>query len=347
MSQRTTDAPAADRSLCALFGPFTDPQSYRNLAYLALALPLGLAYFVALTVGLALGAGLAVMLVGIPILLAVVLGSRVLAAFERALANALLEVDISRPTDARSSREVGFWPALKGYLAAGSTWRGLAFCYVKFWLGVVAFVVLVTLVALSLSLLTAPLHYDDATVGPVAFGWEIDTLGEAVLAVPIGLALAVASLYVLNALARAFGLIAQALLGDPVRQRADSAVVGPTPSDRRTAPETPAGERDPSPPRRRPSEQSGEGRPDAGNSGTDSTSSDRDADGVATDRTESPGSHLTDESRSTAENRSADESRSTAENRSADDRRSDDESRSSEDNRSDDENRSDDRTGID
>ena len=310
MSQRTTEAHTDDRPVGTLFGVVIDPQSYRNLAYLVLAFPLGLAYFVALTVGLAVGAGLAVLLVGIPILLAVVLGSRVLAAFERTLANALLEVDILRPMDVRSSQDVGFWPALKSYLAAGSTWRGLAFCYLKFWLGIVAFVLVVTLVAVSLSLLSAPLHYDVPTVGPVVFGWEIDTLGEAVLAVPIGAALAVASLHVLNAVARAFGLIARALLGDPVRQPAGSAVVERASGDRRPASDRPTDERDASTAHGRPSEQSVERGGNADGSRTHSTKTEPGGDGAANGQGESLERYHADESRSTEENRSDDEGRS-------------------------------------
>src|ERR687886_798961 len=45
-----------------------DPQSYRNLLYLALALPLGVAYVAVLAAGLSAGAGLAVIPTGLGVL---------------------------------------------------------------------------------------------------------------------------------------------------------------------------------------------------------------------------------------------------------------------------------------
>jgi Flp pilus assembly protein TadB len=67
-------------------------QTYRNLLYLLLALPLGILYFVLLATGLALGIGLVITLLGIPLLIAVVVGSHRLASFERGLANKRLGI---------------------------------------------------------------------------------------------------------------------------------------------------------------------------------------------------------------------------------------------------------------
>ena len=53
-----------------------DPQSYRNLLYLLLALPLGVAYVAILAAGLSAGTGLAVILVGLVLLLATLFAVR-------------------------------------------------------------------------------------------------------------------------------------------------------------------------------------------------------------------------------------------------------------------------------
>lgn len=75
------------------FGVPFQPQTYLNLLYLLLAFPLGLAYFIFAAVGLSLGVGLAVLVVGIPILLLVVLSALGIAAFELWLADRLLDSD--------------------------------------------------------------------------------------------------------------------------------------------------------------------------------------------------------------------------------------------------------------
>ena len=69
-------------------------QTYRNVVYLLLALPFGLLYFSVLTTGFLLDLGLSVTLVGIPLLLALFVGSRYLVAFERWLTIHLLDLDI-------------------------------------------------------------------------------------------------------------------------------------------------------------------------------------------------------------------------------------------------------------
>src|SRR5918999_2683393 len=79
-------------SLTRLASVAWDPQSYRNLLYLALALPLGVAYVTILAVGLSAGTGLAVILVGLALLLATLFAVRAMAALERMLARNLLRI---------------------------------------------------------------------------------------------------------------------------------------------------------------------------------------------------------------------------------------------------------------
>ncbi|AUX09409.1 hypothetical protein AArcSl_1781 [Halalkaliarchaeum desulfuricum] len=187
-----------------------EAQTYRNILYLALSFPLGLVYFVALTVGLSLGLGLAVLLIGIGLLVVVLLGSRVVAAFERELANVLLDVTIDSPDDISASG-AGLPASLDARMRAASTWKGLGFLYLKFWVGIAALVALSVGVGLTLALVTAPLHYNDPNVAVTGI-WTIDTLPEAIVAVPIGIIVGVLSLFVLNALAQVSAWMAKALL---------------------------------------------------------------------------------------------------------------------------------------
>lgn len=206
----------------AFVGVPARPQTYRNLAYLALAFPLGVAYFVALTTGFSLGVGLAVTLAGVPILLATLAGATLLARVEAELANRLLGTRITaRSPDASG----GVLRAVKRLVTDVQTWLDVAYLLVKFVLGVVSFTALVGLLSTAGSLLVAPLTYSSAyhvapefrpvSVGPFDAGrLVVDTFGEAVGVALAGLVLALVSLHLLNALARLSGVVTEALLDD-------------------------------------------------------------------------------------------------------------------------------------
>src|SRR5512136_1912721 len=76
-------APKSATKVLSVFGVLFRAATYRNLAYLALAFPLGLFYFVFLVTGLALGFGLYVVAIGLPLLVLVFLCWRLFINFER------------------------------------------------------------------------------------------------------------------------------------------------------------------------------------------------------------------------------------------------------------------------
>lgn len=213
-SERTDGA--GGFSIGRLVGVVVDKRTYRNLCYLLVAIPLGIAYYTPLLFGLGLGTALVLVGAGIPILLGTVLGTRLFAALERSLANALLGLELRSPDDVRTGPDDGLVAALRRYLDAPSTWRGLAFLMVKSWFGLVG-VVLVLLFGTLLSLLTAPLRYphevEFGTVNEQPVTWLIDTPAELALAVSVGAALGVAALHVSNGFAYAARRSAVALLG--------------------------------------------------------------------------------------------------------------------------------------
>src|SRR3954465_692062 len=80
-------------------GVARDAQSYRNLLYLALALPLGIAYVAILVAGLSAGAGLAVILIGIVLLVATLFALRAMGPGERRLARRLRRIATPPPIE--------------------------------------------------------------------------------------------------------------------------------------------------------------------------------------------------------------------------------------------------------
>jgi len=198
--------------------PF-DPQTYRNLAYLLLAFPLGVGYLVGLSVGLSTGLGLAVTLVGLPVLVVTVAAAAGAAGFEARLASWLVGVDATPPAalgglDGSLDSVDDLLAATKRLLTTPSTWTGVLLLVVKFAFGVLAFTALVTAGALVTALLAAPLVYDLPGVTYTAGAVAVDTLPEALAVAGGGVLAALVALHLLNALAKLGGVTTAFLLGD-------------------------------------------------------------------------------------------------------------------------------------
>ncbi len=198
-------------------------QAYLNLLYLLVAFPLGILYFVLLVSGLSVGIPLLIIWVGIPILLLVGALWWVLASFERFMAIHWLKEDV--PAMARPSIEgADVWTRFKEYLANPVTWKSLLYLFMKFPLGVAAFVVLTTLISLTLAFLTMPFMYEflpefqaGIVLSPGLPVWHIDSLNDALLVALIGLMLWPVTLHVTNGLAWVHAKFAKIMLSvDPI-----------------------------------------------------------------------------------------------------------------------------------
>ncbi len=227
------------RAVRTVFGVPFRLQTYRNLCYLVLAVPLGLVYFVLFAVGLSLGVGLAVVVVGIPILLAMLALATGLASVERRLATAFLGVEISMRNESMpdSLRE---W--LYRLVGTFGTWKAVVYLVTKLFIGAAASAIVLSVLVTAVSMLAVPLVYDQPGVyvgvvadAPVSYhpalyvgwdrllvgletvvtlsAWRIDTLAEALAVAGVGVVLVVVSLHLLNALAWLSGRYTQVMLG--------------------------------------------------------------------------------------------------------------------------------------
>lgn len=216
-------------------------QTYLKLVYLGLSFPLGIAYFVFLSVGLSLGAAFSLLLFGIPLLLAVLLVAHGLAEFERLQTRYLLDGDLTAPSFS-FLEDVGLLERTKRLVLDGMTYRSVIFLASKLAVGVAAFTMLVTGVVTSAVFVATPLFYDrpgvnvgvfptepvqitsqiyvpwdDLLVGfesAVAISWRVNTLPEALLFSVFGLVLLVLSLNIFNAFAWLVGEYTRLMLGD-------------------------------------------------------------------------------------------------------------------------------------
>jgi signal transduction histidine kinase len=186
--------------------------------YLLASMFVGLAWFTILSVGLALGAGLLIIWVGILVLALTLLAWRGGAWLERRWVRAMLGVHIPEPY--RPIPLGSLWRRARVLAGDPATWKDLTYLILLFPLGIVWFVVTTTLWSFGLGGLTAPLWYWIPSSGEVALFsngdrsyFVLDTLPEALLACLVGAALCVVAAWAVKAMATAHGALALALLG--------------------------------------------------------------------------------------------------------------------------------------
>lgn len=192
-------------------------QTYLNMLYLLISYPLGLIYFVFIIVGLALGFGLFITWFGIPILVGVMFIWLGFAYFERNLTKVFLGIEI--PYRAKEEKVPGIWNTLKSRFSDSYTWKSFVYLLLRFPLGVFGFVVLVTFISLTLGLIASPFVYGFVESGVIpqpacdAGTWcSFMNYPFAILIGLVGILMIFVSLFIFNSLAKAYGLLARAML---------------------------------------------------------------------------------------------------------------------------------------
>ena len=189
------------------FSVVAQRSTYANIAYVWLAFPLGLAYFVLLTTGSALSIGLSLLWIGLVVMLAFVLSIRGLGNFERLLSKWLLGEPVTMPSGAAS--ETKAWPWLKSIVKDPVTWKGALFLLVKFPIGLTCWIVSVVSFAVSLAFILAPLYER----GTIYLGdWTIQDPTEGFLISAFGALLLLVTLHVHNAMGALWRFMARHLL---------------------------------------------------------------------------------------------------------------------------------------
>jgi signal transduction histidine kinase len=195
---------ALSRSLVARGG--------RHFVYVASGFPIGLAWFIALVVLIALGLSLVLITVGIPILLFTLLLVRFGANVERERAALVLGDAIPRPRRAvpSSDRRLDRWLAP---LRNRRTWRDLGYMLLLGPVGVIAGTISVALWGAALAALVAPAFASSAPAGSF-----LDELGASVILAPVAaLPIGALAAIVTHALATGCAALAQSLLASDDR----------------------------------------------------------------------------------------------------------------------------------
>ncbi|MFD4414421.1 sensor histidine kinase [Streptomyces sp. NPDC058466] len=135
-----------------------EARSWREFGYVMLSLPLGIMMFSYAVTMFALGAGLLITFLGVPVLAAALAGCRGFGALERARARRLLGLEVSEPEPLRMKRH-GAMAWMGAVLKSGASWRHLLYSVIQFPWSVFSFVVALNFWAYGWALLTYPLWF--------------------------------------------------------------------------------------------------------------------------------------------------------------------------------------------
>jgi hypothetical protein len=203
----------AGEALRSFFAAPFRPRTYTNLLYLLLAFPLGLAYFLFLTVGLMVGFALTIVWVGIPLLALVFAGTWAFAAFERQAAIHLLGAEVPPMAPLPTGAARSAWQRAGDFFSNPVTWKGMGFLLLKFPLGLVSFVATVVSLSVSTAFLFAPLFWDRESFQLDTVFFQVDSPATAWACALLGLGLLFLALNLLNALGRVWRGTAALMLG--------------------------------------------------------------------------------------------------------------------------------------
>lgn len=190
--------------------PLTSGSAVRMLALLVTAIPLGTLWFSVLVTGWALGLGLSITLLGLPILLGLAYVVRVAAEGERRLLEGLTGARLARP--AGPGRERSVIASLKALAGDATIWREQAYLLLRFVAGLPLAVAAIAVIGAGGQMLAAPTYYhagDGIDLGV----WRVDTFVEALLLVPPGLLVLALSVPLVGAAGSLWVAIARGVLG--------------------------------------------------------------------------------------------------------------------------------------
>lgn len=149
-------------------------RAYTTMLYLMLSMATGICTFTYVVTGLSLSAGLAILIIGIPVALTFLLGARLLSVGEVHLLRFLVG-DGDPEAPALLPAGIGLWERLKGLLGDRRTWTSLLYLMLLMPLGIAYFTTLVSLLSVSLGFLSVPV----ARIFQVTGHFDVDLGGLA------------------------------------------------------------------------------------------------------------------------------------------------------------------------
>lgn len=152
---RTPPAPPRRSLLGRFFGVAADARTYASMFYMLLALATGVFYFTVAVTGLSLSLGLAVLIIGVPFVILFLSVVRVLSLVESRIVETMLGERMPR-RPLYQNRGKPWKERIKQMFTDARTWSTLLYMVLMLPLGIAYFVISVTSLAISLSLIAAP-----------------------------------------------------------------------------------------------------------------------------------------------------------------------------------------------
>ncbi len=137
--------------------PFS-AETYREVGFVVTGLPVAVIGFVLVVTLFAVGTGLLVTAVGLPLLALLITSARGLGALDRERLRTLLATEVTAPAPVRPSRR-GFWGAVTARLADAAGWRAVLYQVLMFPWAVATFIITVTFLVTGWVVALYPLYH--------------------------------------------------------------------------------------------------------------------------------------------------------------------------------------------
>jgi uncharacterized membrane protein len=209
------------------FAVFMDVRAYTSLFYMLLTLATGIVYFTFVVTGLALSAGFAILIIGIPFFLAFIGIARVMALGEGRLLEAMTGERMPR-RPVHPGAPVGWLRRIGEMLKDVRTWTTLLYLLLMLPVGIIYFTVAVTALSVGLAFAATPLLVvaqrlglltqatvlsEDMRLGDIALAPH--SLLSALLLGVLGVLIVTLLMHVARGVARGHARLAKALLVEP------------------------------------------------------------------------------------------------------------------------------------
>lgn len=185
---------------------------WAELAWVIIGAPLTLVFVALVVVGLVLGIGLSLLTIGLPVLIGVLAGARLIGVAHVGLARALLGTTVTPPS--RPELRPGLWNGIKSKIGDPIGWRSIAYLVIRLPLSFIEFFLVATLFVYAVSSLTYPLFWFtlDGEAMP-SFDLRVDTWPLTLPLALTGLAVLLAMPWVVHGLTELDRLLVRGVLG--------------------------------------------------------------------------------------------------------------------------------------
>ena len=156
-------------ALDSFFGVYADPRAWGALFYMFISFVTGVFYFSWAITGISVSVSFLIFIFGFPLALLFLLSVRGLALLEGRLVEALLGIRMPR-RPLFSHQGMKWFDRLKALITDKPTWLMLVYMIIQFVLGTIYFVLIVTVLSFSLSLIAIPFLQEFFNLGALSIG---------------------------------------------------------------------------------------------------------------------------------------------------------------------------------